>query len=85
MNFMTEGCLTQEDRQALKDNLAQFGVERLDLTGTTMSQVDYGQRVHLEMKYSVDVTTHGITSLFTPEVHSKTLTGTYSRTATSFR
>lgn len=41
------GYLTGEDRVMLERELAESGVTQLDLTGTTLNEVEYGSPIHL--------------------------------------
>lgn len=83
--MMAEGYLTEEDRADMLDELSRYGVTSVDFSGTTLSQVGYGERVALEMTYTVDLEIHNITSLFSTDVENKSVTSTYSRQATTFR
>lgn len=83
--MMTEGYLTEDDKNDMLDDLSKYGVTNVDFTGTTVSQVGYGERVALKMTCTVDLELHNITSLFYSDVQNKSVTSSYSRQATSFR
>lgn len=82
--MMSEGYLTDQDKTSLTDALADLGVTDIDFTGSTLSEVDYGQRVVLKMAFNVHVDTHVVTSLFSADVTGKTLSSSYYRVATSY-
>jgi len=44
------GYLTGEDRVMLERELAEIGVTQLDLTGTTLNEVEYGSPIHLTLQ-----------------------------------
>ena len=45
----TEGYLKPEDEQALIHELEGYGLYNISLSGTTTSEVDYGERIYLKI------------------------------------
>ena len=43
----TEGYLSEADRANLIDELESYGLYNISLSGTTVSEVDYGDRIYL--------------------------------------
>lgn len=50
----TEGYLTPEDREALVSELQAEGLYDISLSGTTVSQVSYGDRIYLSITGTYD-------------------------------
>lgn len=44
------GCLTEDDRISLEQELHDLGIENVDLNGTTMSGVGYGNPIFLVIR-----------------------------------
>lgn len=62
LRMETVGYLTGNDRMLLSQELHQLGVSELDLTGSTMSQVDYGAPILLVIRGKIsgqDILTEG--------------------------
>ena len=50
----TEGYLKPEDQQALIHELEGYGLYNISLSGTTTSEVDYGERIYLKITGTYD-------------------------------
>ena len=50
----TEGYLKPEDEQALIRELQGYGLYNINLTGTTKTEVDYGERIYLKITGTYD-------------------------------
>ena len=50
----TEGYLKPEDEQALITELTGYGLYDINLTGTTKTEVDYGDRIYLKITGTYD-------------------------------
>lgn len=50
----TEGYLKPEDEEALLKELESYGLYDIDLTGTTKSEVNYGERIYLKITGTYD-------------------------------
>ena len=50
----TEGYLTASDQVALKEELESCGLYNISLSGTTTSEVGYGERVYLKIRGTYD-------------------------------
>ena len=50
----TEGYLKPEDEQALIRELHGYGLYNINLTGTTKTEVDYGERIYLKITGTYD-------------------------------
>lgn len=50
LRMETVGCLTAGDRSQLLRELSEIGVKDVDLTGTTVTAVDYGSPIVLSIK-----------------------------------
>ena len=50
LRMETTGELTEADRTALSQELESLGVTELDLSGTTMDRVDYGDTIVLVIR-----------------------------------
>lgn len=50
----TEGYLKPEDEQALIHELEGYGLYNISLSGTTTSEVDYGERIYLKITGTYD-------------------------------
>ncbi|MBR1771326.1 MAG: hypothetical protein IJ747_04795 [Lachnospiraceae bacterium] len=50
LRMETTGYLTQEDRQALCEELETLGVTAPDVSGSTLAEVAYGERIVLEIR-----------------------------------
>ena len=50
----TEGYLPASDQASLKAELAECGLYNISLSGTTTSEVGYGERVYLKIKGTYD-------------------------------
>ena len=46
----TQGCLTGSMESTMRQKLAAVGVENIDLTGTTTSEVGYGNAIGLRIR-----------------------------------
>ena len=82
--MMSEGYLTPEDKADLTEKLEALGVHDIDFTGTTFTQVGYGERITLQMTYKCERITHNLTSIFSIGRESREITGSYLRKATAF-
>lgn len=47
LKMETDGCLTQENRTLLIADLEALDMEQIDLTGTSMNDVGYGNQIRL--------------------------------------
>ena len=50
----TEGYLTALDQEALITELEEYGLYNISLSGSTMSEVDYGDRIYLNISGTYD-------------------------------
>lgn len=50
----TEGYLKPEDEEALIDQLESYGLTNVSLSGTTRSQVEYGEKIYLRIEGMYD-------------------------------
>lgn len=50
----TEGYLKPEDAVSLVAELNSYGLTSVSLSGTTMSEVDYGERIYLKITGTYD-------------------------------
>lgn len=50
LSMETNGYLTEDDRQNLEAELTQLGVEKLDLSESTLQKVTYGSFIRLVIK-----------------------------------
>lgn len=55
LRMETEGCLTEEGREALFGELEQLGCSQIDLTGTTRGEVSYGDEIQLRIAGLVEI------------------------------
>ncbi len=55
LQMETEGYLTSAGATTLRQEFTDYGVTDIDLTGTTMSQVEYGQDIYLQIRYDIPV------------------------------
>lgn len=46
----TKGCLTNEDRAQLLDELSDLGLKEIELVGTTQNPVSYGDTILLKIR-----------------------------------
>ncbi len=60
----TAGYLTVDDEKELKSELSALGVTGIDLSGTTMSEVEYGGIIYLHVKGTLNVKVYSIVSIF---------------------
>lgn len=49
----TRGCLWEEDREDMLNELRQMGLKDIDIVGTTLQPVDYGENIVLSIKGNV--------------------------------
>lgn len=49
----TKGCLKQEDKLLLVAELEKLGLQEIDLTGTTLQPVNYGDTIQLKIQARV--------------------------------
>lgn len=56
LKMETDGYLTEENRILLLADLAALGMEQIDLSGTTFTDVGYGNRIHLVIRGVVQLT-----------------------------
>lgn len=56
LSMEREGCLTSTYETALRSELAQYGVTNVNLNGTSMTPVGYGQTItlHIECDMPID-------------------------------
>lgn len=57
-----EGCLTSSDLSALNAELSALGLSDIDLSGTSLSPVGYGNEVHLHIKGNLQVDSVGFSA-----------------------
>lgn len=55
LKMETDGYLTEENRNLLLSDLAALDMEQIDLTGTTLSDVGYGNRIDLVIRGVVNL------------------------------
>ncbi len=53
LRMETDGCLTEANKALLLAELAALGMSDVDLSGTTMTNVGYGNRICLRIKGTV--------------------------------
>ena len=55
LKMETDGYLTEENRNLLLSDLAALDMEQIDLTGTTVTDVGYGNRIDLVIRGVVNL------------------------------
>ena len=60
LRMETVGYLTENDRTHMEQELQGIGVEQLDLSGTTLTQVTFGDPIYLVIKGQIPVQTISI-------------------------
>lgn len=50
LKMETVGCLTESDKNDMLEELYALGMQEIDLTGTTLSPVEYGDSVFLHIR-----------------------------------
>lgn len=55
LKMETDGYLTEENRNLLLSDLAALDMEQIDLTGTTITDVGYGNRIDLVIRGVVNL------------------------------
>ena len=55
LKMETDGYLTEENRNLLLSDLAALDMEQIDLTGTTITDVGYGNRIDLDIRGVVNL------------------------------
>lgn len=63
----SEGYLSDEKQKELVNQLEALGIYNIDLTGTTVTQVEYGNYVTLSFTGNVDMQSYNLISLFSME------------------
>ncbi len=69
----TYGYLVSEDKESLLNELQELGIEKIDLSGTTVSEVDYGDIIYISIKGELTVKVFNITQLFTSHWGEETI------------
>lgn len=59
LKMETEGYLNESSKQSLLQELQALGVQNIDLSGTTLQPVSYGETILLKIKGTVSVRTIG--------------------------
>ena len=59
LKMETEGYLTEENRQALIQELQKVGLQEIDLSGTTLQPVSYGDTILLNIRGTIRARTVG--------------------------
>ncbi len=57
LKMETEGYLSEQNRQSLLQELQTLGMQNIDLTGTTLQPVSYGETILLKIKGTVSTRT----------------------------
>ena len=55
LRMETDGCLTEENRNLLLSELEALDMERIDLTGTSFTDVGYGNQIRLVIRGVVNL------------------------------
>lgn len=59
LKMETEGYLDEQSRQSLLQELQELGMQNIDLSGTTLYSVSYGEKIMLKIKGTVSTRTVG--------------------------
>lgn len=60
----THGYLTDDDKTSMTRELEALGMSAIDFIGTTVSEVDYGETIYLNIKGKLTVRSYSIKGLF---------------------
>ena len=85
---MAKGWLTEEDEQAMLRELDDAGCNTIVVEGyleSNCNQAAYGEKIHLRVTYSLDLTTHTFTSLAISGTGTNTVTSEYDRYTTCYK
>ena len=78
------GYLTGEDRVMLERELAESGVTQLDLTGTTLNEVEYGSPIHLILQGKIQGESMTVgNNIWNAVMEGRTFTFTESKMSTA--
>lgn len=61
LRMETEGCLDSTLESSLRTDLANAGMSNISLTGTTTSEVDYGNVIVLKISGDLDINSYSTT------------------------
>ena len=71
LRMETDGCLTEENRNLLMAELEALDMEQIDLTGTSFSDVGYGNQVRLVIRGIVNLKDVDFKGFSTPMMTSR--------------
>lgn len=83
--MMSEGCLTDDDKDLLEAELRDIGCYDIDFSGTTTTPGDYGTVIELSVTYKIDLSMHTVTSLLSANIEEGAVADKYTRKTTSYR
>lgn len=69
----TNGYLTKEDNEALEHELTEVGLTEIDITGTTLEEVNYGDIIYLKVKGNLVEEVFNIQGIFEGKWNEKTV------------
>lgn len=64
LRMEAQGYLNSADETQLNNELDKLGVSSINLTGTTKSKVEYGNKIMLSISGVIDLPSYNITNLF---------------------
>ena len=69
----TEGYLIPTDEEQLINELKDLGVKNINLTGTTLSNVGYGNKITLSVNGDLEIKKYNLNNLFSVNKEVSTL------------
>ena len=66
LRMETDGCLTEENRNLLVSELEALDMEQIDLSGTTFTNVGYGNQIRLVIRGKVNLADMNFRGFATP-------------------
>lgn len=82
--MMSTGYLTSESMDSLEENLANLGAEDIGFDGTTLTLGKYGDRIKLQVSFTLREKKHAVTNLFSGVANESQVKTSYSREAVSY-
>ncbi|MBL4932274.1 hypothetical protein [Clostridium paridis] len=73
LSMETEGYLIPTDEEQLVNELKDLGVKNINLTGTTLSNVGYGNKITLSVSGDLEVKEYSLNNLFSVNKRVSTL------------
>lgn len=78
-----EGYLTAANTSAMESELKNIGISSMDISGTTLSPVDYGNDVSIDVSYKDNIKSLTITNGIIPTLSNEQKTVTIQKSSTS--